>query len=126
MAPKTPPYSRPTKSSQLRNEARLDKQSQSPEDTATNEDLAGSFTAPTSTTASTRGWTVKNATVRDADFEDTQLIPRGIEICRTADLSLGSVEEPTPILAPKRLRTRHANFTDPSFRRALQEELNGR
>jgi hypothetical protein len=91
MAPKPPPYLRPTKSSQLRSKARLDKQSRSPEDTATNEDPAGSFTAPTSTTASTRERTVKNATVRDADFEDTQLIPRGIEIYRTADLSLGSV-----------------------------------
>jgi len=78
MAPKTPSYSGPTTSSKL-------------EDTATNQSPSGSFTAPTSVTASTKKQTVKNATVRDADFEDTQLIPRGIEICRTSDLSLGSV-----------------------------------
>ncbi|KIX02049.1 uncharacterized protein Z518_07988 [Rhinocladiella mackenziei CBS 650.93] len=91
MAPKNPSYLRPTKSSQVRNEARLNKPNPSPENPTTDEDPAGSFTAPTSITATSRKQSVKTATVRDVDFEHTQLIPRGVDMNRDTDVSLGSV-----------------------------------
>jgi hypothetical protein len=74
MAPKEPSYLRPTKSSNLKKEAYLNKPSPSLEDSAT-----GSSTPETSTVSSSKKQSLKNATVRDPDFEDTQLIPRGLK-----------------------------------------------
>lgn len=62
------------------------------EDTATNEDSTGSSTAPTSAIAFCGSLSV---TVRDVDFEDTQLIPRGVDIYREVDLSLGFLAGPS-------------------------------
>ncbi|KIX01438.1 uncharacterized protein Z518_09164 [Rhinocladiella mackenziei CBS 650.93] len=52
---------------------------------------ATSFTGGTSTPAPTRRQAVKNAAVRDVDFEETQLIPRGVEIYRTVNQNHVSV-----------------------------------
>jgi len=84
-APKTPSYACETTAGRHRNEARLNESNPG-------EVPAGSFTAPTTymTTSSTKQ-KADNATVRDADFEATQLIPRGIEIHRLRDQSLGTL-----------------------------------
>ena len=87
MAPKmAPSYLRPTKSSNQKKAAHSNKPGLSLEDTA-----IGSPTPQSSTIPSSKKQSVKNPTVRDPEFENTQLIPRGIEIIRTPDLSLGSV-----------------------------------
>jgi len=80
MESKTPSYA-----SKNRSEAHL-------KESNPGEAPAGSFTAPTSyLTNSQKKSSVKNATVRDADFEETQLIPRGIEIHTDWDLDLGAL-----------------------------------
>lgn len=88
MAPKVPQYARPTKSSRFREDSRSTTSSRSREETATNESSVriGFSTPPSSTSQKP-----KTATVRDVDFEATQLIPRGIEIHRTKDRQLGSM-----------------------------------
>ena len=85
-APKDPSYLSPTKTSNLRKAARSNKPSLSLEDTA-----IGSSTPQSSTAPSSRRQSIKNPTVHDPEFEDTQLIPRGIEIIREADWVLGGV-----------------------------------
>ena len=87
MAPKkAPQYSLPTMSSRLRNEA-----NPSSKDTATSEIQTSSSVTQSSTTQTSQSQGAKNPTVRHKDFEETQLIPRGIEICKQRDLSLGAV-----------------------------------
>ena len=115
MAPSLPPYARPTLSSQSRRQIQSNRSSLLDESTATSEIQTGSSvrlsatTAP-STTSSGRRQSVKNATVRDADFEDTQLAPRGINIERQQDIGLGAsagayayfASDPPPDLAQSR------------------------
>ena len=87
MASELPQCSRPTKSSRSREVSLTNKSSRSKEDTATDQ---SSVRTSFSTTPSSTPPKLKTATVRDVDFEVTQLIPRGIEIHRTKDLRLGS------------------------------------
>jgi hypothetical protein len=77
MAPKTP-------SSKCKSQALLNTLGLS-EDPATNKTPTSAFSTPISNTGTDRTQSAKNATVRDVDFEDTQLIPRGVEIYRNAD-----------------------------------------
>src|SRR5271155_3360513 len=79
MAPKPPPkpprYTHTTTASQGKMNPRSNRSILSQEDTVKTESMAQ--------TSKTQG--PKNATVRDVDFEDTQLIPRGIEIHKKGD-----------------------------------------
>jgi hypothetical protein len=86
MAPNSPTYSRPTQSSRSREDSHTTKSGRSRGDAVTNQN---SVQTDFSTMSPTKQ-NVKNASVRDADFEDTQLIPRGIEIYRTGNLGLDS------------------------------------
>ncbi|KIX05368.1 uncharacterized protein Z518_06240 [Rhinocladiella mackenziei CBS 650.93] len=89
MAPKTPSYARQTRSSNLKSRT-LSNTTGQPENSAADEP-SNTFSTPLSTKASGRSQSVKTATVRDTDFEETQLIPRGVEIHREQDLRLGIV-----------------------------------
>ena len=125
MAPKEATYSRSTKSSRAREDAYLNKTGLSTEDTEPDGSRTG--TSTTLPTSSSGKRSMKNATVRDPDFEETQLTPRGIDIHRTGDLGLGSAGgahayfnstiPPDPALSP--------TFTGILLRRVLPEETNG-
>ena len=90
MAPKTPSYARPTKASQHRDQALLNTP-RSSEDTGVNETPASAFSTTISKTGTGGTQSAKMATVRDVDFEVTQLIPRGVEIHREWNLQMGIV-----------------------------------
>ncbi|KIX07687.1 uncharacterized protein Z518_02341 [Rhinocladiella mackenziei CBS 650.93] len=78
MAPKTPSYARQTRSSNLKSRNPSNTPGQT-EETVTNK-TSDIFSTPISNKDTVRKQTAKNATVRDVDFEETQLIPRGVEI----------------------------------------------
>ncbi|KIX01470.1 uncharacterized protein Z518_09196 [Rhinocladiella mackenziei CBS 650.93] len=122
MAPKTPSYARQTRSSNLKSRNPSNTPGQI-EETVTNE-TSNIFSTPISNKDSLRKQTVKNATVRDVDFEETQLIPRGVEMLHShQNIVIGAhayFDSDTPPDQPN-----HANSTYPSFIQPLQEELNG-
>ncbi|KIX07151.1 uncharacterized protein Z518_05128 [Rhinocladiella mackenziei CBS 650.93] len=77
MEQNAPRYSQATLVSRLKSQA----QSEDP--------TKSSFLTSTSKTRSDRTQITKTATVRDSDFEDTQLLPRGIEIVRSGRWNVG-------------------------------------
>jgi len=81
-----------TKSSRLRREANAKK---------AEKDTTRSSTTATTLRASSKQQGVKNATVRDSDFEQNQLKPRGIEILRKWDPTLNASTGPYAHFASK-------------------------
>ncbi|KIX06945.1 uncharacterized protein Z518_04921 [Rhinocladiella mackenziei CBS 650.93] len=89
MASQTPPYARPTTASQLRSPAPGNSPGL-PQNAHANRTPTNSSTT-VSRTGTSRTQGARNATVRDVDFEEIQLIPRGVEIYKHANLSVGVV-----------------------------------
>jgi hypothetical protein len=83
--PKAPPRSRATRSSGLGEEV----QSNKPTLPFQDEIQTSPSVTQVSTTRTSKSESDKNATARDVDFEETQLIPRGIEIQKARDPSVG-------------------------------------
>ena len=112
---KPPRYTHTTTASQAKTNPRSNKSILSQEYTAKTESLA----------QISKTQEPKNTTIRDVDFEDTQLIPRGIEIHKKGMPSWAQLEGLTLILTWRhpRTRTNHANFTKVSFKRVLPAEL---
>ena len=119
-----PSCSRATRSSGLGEEVQSNRSTLPSQDAATNEIQTSPSVTQVSTTRTSKSESDKNATARDVDFEDTQLIDRDTE---SNGSKCGLFGRSPRLSTPRYLRTQlnHASFTEASFRRFLLEVLNG-